>query len=133
MNEIIEFLNNNKFGSLATNSYDKPDLRPFEMVFYSDQKMFFYTTADSDVANQLGENSNICFCATDQSYNYVKVSGSVIFSDKQEDKDKILENSQFAKEIFKNLDISKMKVFYLEHGECKKHLHSNNQTIVEKF
>ncbi|MBA4688287.1 MAG: pyridoxamine 5'-phosphate oxidase family protein [Candidatus Galacturonibacter soehngenii] len=133
MNEIIEFLNNNKFGSLATNSYDKPDLRPFEMVFYSDQRMYFYTTVDSDVANQLGENSNICFCATDQSYNYVKVSGSVIFSDKQEDKDKILENSEFAKEIFKKLDINKMKVFYLEHGECKKHLHSNNQTIVEKF
>jgi uncharacterized pyridoxamine 5'-phosphate oxidase family protein len=133
MKDFIEFLNNNKFGSLATNSYDKPDVRPFEMVYYSEQGMFFYTTVDSEVAKQLSENSNICFCATDQSYNYVKVSGSVIFSDKQEDKDKILKNSKFAQEIFHNLDISKMKVFYLEHGECKKHLHSSNETIKDNF
>lgn len=133
MKDIIEFLNNNKFGSLATNSYDKPDVRPFEMVYYCDQGMFFYTTKDSEVDKQLGENSNICFCATDQSYNYVKVSGSVIFSDKQEDKDKIVKNSKFAQEIFKSEDISKMKVFYLEHGECKKHLHSNKETIKDSF
>ncbi len=133
MDDMIEFLNNNKFGSLATNSYDMPDVRPFEMVFYCDEGMFFYTTKDSEVAKQLAENSNICFCATDQSYNYVKVSGSVLFSDKMENKDKILKNSRFAQEIFRDLDLDKMRVFYLEHGECKKHLHSNNETIKDSF
>lgn len=133
MKDIIEFLSNNKFGSLATLGDDKPDVRPFEFVFHCEKGMFFYTAAESEITTQLEANPNICFCATDTNYNYVKVSGSVVFSDDYEDKVKILEHSKFAKNNFEESNLDKMKVFYLPHGYCKKHFHSDNKTIKDEF
>jgi len=133
MKKIIEFLNQNKFGNLATCNNYKPDTRPFELVFYCDKGMFFYTSSDVDLTNQLITNPNICFCATDSNYNYVKVSGSVIFSVESEDKVKILEKSEFAKTIYNDSNIDKMKVFFLPHGKCMMHFHIDNKVITDEF
>ncbi|MFA9377446.1 MAG: pyridoxamine 5'-phosphate oxidase family protein [Lachnotalea sp.] len=133
MEDIIKFLNINKFGSLATSGANKPDVRPFEFVFYCDRGMFFYTSASSELVKQLKENSNICFCATDSSYNYVKVNGTVLFSEEEDDKSKILEKSEFAKTIFKDQTLEKMIIFYLPKGNCIQHFHDNNKTITKEF
>lgn len=133
MKEIIEFLKENKFGNLATCSNEKPDLRPFELVFYCDRGMFFYVSADTDAASELKANPNICFCATDNNYNYVKVSGRVLFSDNIADKSKILEESKFAKKFFDESNLQKMLVFYLPHGKCKHHFYKDNKIITEEF
>ncbi len=133
MQKIFEFLNQNKFGNLATCENNKPDTRPFELVFHSDKGMFFYTSSDADLTNQLKTNPNICFCTTDSDYNYVKVKGSVIFSDDSEDKVKILEKSEFAKEVYNDSNIDKMKVFILPHGKCMMHFHIDNKVITGEF
>jgi uncharacterized pyridoxamine 5'-phosphate oxidase family protein len=133
MEDIIEFLNSNKFGSLATTIDGIPDVRPFEFVFYCEKGMFFYTSAKSEIETQLEANPHICFCATDSKYNYVKVSGSVVFSDDYEDKVKILKHSKLAKDYFEESNLDKMKVFYLAHGFCKKHFHKDEKTIKDEF
>lgn len=133
MKDIIEFLNKNKFGGLATSTNQKPDLRPFELVCICDTNLFFYVSADSDLSSQLKNNQDICFCATDENYNYVKVSGKVEFSDKQEDKKMILENSKFAKDNFNESNWDKMEVFYLAHGTAKYHLHNEAKTMDATF
>jgi uncharacterized pyridoxamine 5'-phosphate oxidase family protein len=133
MKDIIEFLNQNKFGNLATCYNDKPDSRPFEFVFYCDKGMYFYSSTDTELMNQLKANPNICFCATDSSYNYAKVCGSVIFSEENDDKVQILEKSEFAKKIFNDSNLDKMKVFLLPHGKCMQHFHSDNKVITDEF
>lgn len=133
MKDIIEFLNQNKFGNLATCNSDKPDSRPFEFVFYCDRGMFFYASSDTELINQLKINPSLCFCATDSNYNYVKVSGSALFSDESEDKIKILEKSEFAKAMFHDSNLDKMKVFYVPHGKCIQHFHSDNKVITDEF
>lgn len=133
MKNIINFLNENKFGNLATCNNDKPDARPFELVFHCDKGMFFYTSSDTDVTNQLKTNPNICFCATDSNYNYVKISGSVIFSDENDDKVKILQQSVFAKKVYNDSSIDKIKVFFLPHGKCMLHFHSDNKVMAAEF
>ncbi|MBP1925283.1 putative pyridoxamine 5'-phosphate oxidase family protein [Sedimentibacter acidaminivorans] len=133
MNKIIEFINQNKFGNLATCSNEKPDTRPFELVFHDDKGMFFYSSAEEELTNQLKQNPNICFCATDSNYNYVKVKGSIEFSENKDDKIKILEKSKFAKNIFSDSNIDKMKVFSLPHGKCMLHMHNDDNVIIEEF
>ena len=133
MKEIMEFLNKNKFGNLATCDGNKPDTRPFEVAYISNDGFLFYVSSDTEVYRQLKENPNICFCATDEQYNYVKVVGSISFSDKQEDKDKVLENSQFAKKVYESSGTEKMKIFCLNHGECMLHHHMNDNVVKESF
>ena len=133
MKEIIDFLNNNKFGNLATCDGNKPDTRPFEVVHISDNGLLFYASSDTEVCKQLRVNPNICFCATDEKYNYVKVKGEISFSDKQEDKDKVLENSNFAKKVYESCGKDKMEVFYLTHGECMLHHHMDDNIIKKSF
>jgi uncharacterized pyridoxamine 5'-phosphate oxidase family protein len=133
MKKINEFLDQNKFGSLATCDNVKPDARPFELSFHSDKGMFFYSAADESITKELKVNPNICFCATDPNYNYVKVSGSVVFSDNKDDKTKILEKSEFAKAVYNESNIDNMNVFFLPHGKCMMHFHNDNKVITDEF
>lgn len=133
MKEIIDFLSKNKFGSLATCDGNKPDVRPFEVAYISNEGLLFYVSSDTELSKQLKTNPNICFCATDEKYDYAKVSGRISFSNKQEDKDKVLENSHFAKEVYKSCGTDKMEVFHLQQGECMLHRHMNDNIINETF
>lgn len=133
MKEILDFLSQNKYGSLATCDNGKADVRPFEVVFHCDRGVFFYTSAEKDVFKQLNANPNISFCATDQNYNYAKVSGSVSFSNDNEDKTKIIANSQFAQKMFANSNADNMKVFFLPHASCVIHYHADNREVQYQF
>lgn len=133
MNEIIGFIERNKYGSLATCNDGKSDIRPFELVFYCSRGMFFYTSSDEDVFEQLNANPYISFCATDENLNYVKIAGSVIFSDSQDDKVKIAANSQFAQKVFPDSNLDAMKVFFLPHASCILHYHADNRAVEWQF
>ena len=133
MNEIIAFLQQNKYGSLATCNDSKADVRPFELVFYCDRGLFFYTSAGEDVYSQLCANPYISFCATDQAYNYAKVSGTVAFSNSEDDKAKILSNSRFAQTVFANSAVGDMKVFFLPHASCKLHYFAEHKISEWQF
>ncbi|MEA4973572.1 hypothetical protein SDC9_106586 [bioreactor metagenome] len=133
MKEIIDFLNTNKFGSLATCDGNKPDTRPFEVAYISDEGFLFYVSSDTELSKQLKANPNICFCATDEKYDYVKLVGAISFSNKQEDKDKVLANSNFAKKVYSSCGTDKMEIFYLPHGECMLHHHMGDNIVKEGF
>jgi uncharacterized pyridoxamine 5'-phosphate oxidase family protein len=132
MNEIIAFLKQNKFGSLATCRDGKADVRPFELSFHCERGLFFYTSEKEDVYEQLKLNPYICFCATDQNYNYAKISGTVLFSESEDDKAKIISSSSFAEKAFAG-DKTGMRVFYLPHADCMLHDHADNNVIERQF
>ncbi len=133
MNEIIGFIEQNKYGSLATCNGEKSDVRPFELVFHCDRGMFFYTSSDDDVYEQLNENPYISFCATDQNFNYVKISGTITFSNSVDDKAKIVANSQFAPKVFPNSNLDSMRVFFLSHATCILHYYADNKVVEWRF
>ncbi len=133
MEKTIDFLKKNKFGNLATCDGNKPDTRPFEVAYISNEGLLFYVSSDTEISKQLKTNPNICFCATNEKYDYLKVKGEISFSTKQEDKDKVLTNSHFAKEVYESSGKDKMEVFYLQHGECMLHHHMNDNIIKESF
>lgn len=133
MKEIFEFLSSNQFGNLATCTENQPDSRPIECVFTSEKGLFFYTTKGKDLAEQLNQNKNVCFTATDSAYNYVKIKGMISVSNEKEDQLSILENSNFAKQVFNNDNLSSMLVFYLPHGTAMLHYHGNHEPICHEF
>ncbi len=133
MKELIEFLSKNKFGSLATCMEHQPDNRPMECAFVSEKGLFFYTKQGEDLAEQISKNPNVCFTATDPNYNYIKIKGSVVVSDDEEDQVSILNNSSFAKQVFKEKDRSSMIVFYLPHGKGMMHSHGDNKPVSFEF
>lgn len=133
MKETIEFLKKNKFGNLATCDENKPDTRPFEVAYISNEGLLFYVSSDTELSKQLKTNPYICFCATDENYDYLKVKGKISFSPKQEDKDKVLANSQFAKRVYETSGTDDMEVFCLSHGESMLHYHMNDNVIKESF
>jgi len=133
MNEIIGFIEQNKYGNLATCNGGKSDVRPFELAFHCDRGMFFYTSSDEDVYEQLKANPYISFCATDQNNNYVKISGTVTFSNSQDDKAKIVAISQFARKVFPNSNLDSMIVFFLPHASCRLHYYADNRAVEWQF
>ncbi|WP_312650079.1 pyridoxamine 5'-phosphate oxidase family protein [Aminipila sp.] len=133
MKELFDFLNKNKFGNLATCEGNKPDTRPFEVAHVSNEGLLFYVSAGTELSKQLKINPNVCFCATDEKYDYIKVMGEISFSDRQEDKDKVLSNSQFAKKVYESCGTDKMEVFYLPHGEYMLHHHMDDNVKIERF
>lgn len=133
MKEVLDFLKINKYGNLATSEENMPDTRPMELVFHSEKGLFFYTSTHEELAKQLRRNQNVCFCATDPEYNYVKIKGSVIFSDEKEDKQRILENSVFAKDAFNESNMENMLVFLIPSGKAMMHFHRGNKLTTHEF
>ena len=133
MNEIIGFIEQNKYGSLATCNGGKSDVRPFELAFHSDRGMFFYTSSEEDVYKQLNVNPYISFCATDQNFNYAKISGSVTFSNSKDDKTRIFINSKFSQKVFSNSNLDSMRVFFLEHASCILHYYADKRVVEWQF
>ena len=69
----------------------------------------------------------------DQNFNYVKKSGTVTFSNNEDDKAKIVANSQFAKKVFFNSNLDIMKVFFLPHASCMVHYYADNRAVEWQF
>lgn len=121
MNKIIDFLENNRYGNLATSVNDEPYVRPFEYGYKTDEGIFFYTSDNKGVYSQLKENPKVCFCSTDRDLNYVELHGNIKFTNNMEYKEKIIEKSNFAKQIYKNATNEHLKVFYIPHGQAVFH------------
>lgn len=133
MHKIIDFLENNRYGNLATSVNDEPQVRPFEYGYKTNEGIFFYTSDNKGVYSQLKENPNICFCSTDKDLNYVQLRGNVEFTDNMDHKEKIIEKSNFAKDIYKSAANEHLKVFYMPHGQAVLHEFRGDYTDNLKF
>lgn len=133
MNKIIDFLENNRNGNLATSVHNEPHVRPFEYGYKTDEGVFFYTSDDKGVYSQLKENPKICFCSTDKDLNYVELHGNIKFTNNMEHKEKIINKSNYAKQIYKDADNEHLKVFYMPHGEAVLHQFRGGYTDNMKF
>jgi uncharacterized pyridoxamine 5'-phosphate oxidase family protein len=133
MKEIINFLEQNKFGNLATSTDGQPYVRPFEYGFKTDDGVFFYTSDDKAVYSQLQSNPKASFCATDENLTYVQLTGDVKFTDDKKYKDMMIQNSRNASKIYQSADNPQFKVFYMPHGHAMMHKHEGGYVCDENF
>lgn len=134
MKKIIEFLNENNIGIVATSSNNKPYTR-IQHIHLIKDNVFYFTTANVKRAyKQLNENPYIEFISMDNKYATAKISGEIKFTDDINIKQMVMDNSPSVKEGYKTADNPIYEVFYLEHGQAVfSDLLSGKESEVFKF
>lgn len=134
MKKIIDFLNKNNIGIVATSSDNKPYTR-IQHIHLIKDNVFYFTTANVKRAyKQLNENPYIEFISMDNKYVTVKISGETKFTNDINIKQMVMDNSPSVKQGYKSADNPIYEVFYLEHGEAVfSDLLSGKESEVFKF
>ena len=120
MNEIIDFLAKSQTFYVSTvDENGRPRVRPFGFVMEWNGKPAFSTGSVKNVYNQLQNNPNVEICAyIPDSMQWMRVSGTVMFTDDVAAKRKILEVMPYLKDLYKSEDNPVLTCFYLDEGEA---------------
>ncbi len=116
MQDVIKFLKENQYGSLATVDNGKPRVRPFGFMFEEDGKLYFCTNSQKEVYRQLNELPYVEYSMTSKEMVTVRINGEIKFCDDVDKKEKALNSSELVKRGYKTADNPVFKVFYIEHG-----------------
>lgn len=113
-NNIVSFLNDNPIQYLATIGLDnKPKIRPFQFMLEDNGKLYFCTSNKKEIFKELKNNPYVEISIADKNFSWLRLNGKVVFSNDENIKKKILENSPLVKSIYKNFDNPIFEVFYL--------------------
>lgn len=119
MNEVVKFLNENPIHYLATTDKSgSPKVRPFQFMLEKEGKLFFCTSNQKKVYEQIKDNPNVELCASSPKFAWIRLSGKVVFSNDLNIKAEILEHSPLVKSIYKTPDNPTFEIFYLENAKA---------------
>ena len=116
MKEVVDFLQQNNAGFLATVAGGKPKVRPFQFMLEEGGRLFFCTANTKDVFKQLQANSFVEFSSASPNFAWIRLSGEVKFSGDKAVKEKILAANGLVKSIYQSADNPVFEIFYLDHG-----------------
>lgn len=119
MNDIVNFLDGNINGFLATLEEGRPRVRPYQFMLEYEGKLCFSTNNTKEVCKQLTLNPAMEFSCSNPQGGWIRLSGDVKFSDGPAIKAAILEKSSVVKSIYKTVDHPAFEVFYLDHGSAQ--------------
>ncbi len=116
----VEKLEANKNGVFATIDNGKVKTRVFQYLFADGNKVYFCTSNEKPVYNQIKENEYVSFCTYPSDFSEVtSVNGKAVFVDDVELKNKILDNNPMIKGIYKSGDNPTFEAFYVEVSEVE--------------
>jgi len=114
MKEVVDFLTNASGQYLATIGEDgKPKVRPFQFMLEEGGKLYFCTSNQKTVFEQLQNNPYVELCASGENFSWLRLMGKVVFSGDLTLKTKILEASPMVKSIYNTPDNPAFEIFYL--------------------
>jgi uncharacterized pyridoxamine 5'-phosphate oxidase family protein len=110
--EVIEFLKANPVQYAATVGRDNsPKVRPFQFMVEDGGKLWFCTNSQKDVFRDLKANPGFELCVSSPSYAWIRVSGTVEFSEDMRLKEKVIEASPLVKSLYKTADNPIFEIF----------------------
>ncbi len=117
--EILEFLNANPLGFLATSENNRPHVRALGMVRADEKGLLFQTVEGKDLAGQLRQNPEVEVSFYDREKNIqVRVNGKVVISDDLELKREIIEKRPFLKPFVEKKGLDPILVFRVVEGKA---------------
>jgi uncharacterized pyridoxamine 5'-phosphate oxidase family protein len=117
MEEVIQFLTENRAGFLASVDNGKPRVRPFGFMFEEKGKFYFCTNTTKDVYKQLKSVPYMEFsCANKEFTTWLRLTGQITFTDDRSAKEKMLQVYPRLKDLYKSADNPILTAFYVEHG-----------------
>jgi len=116
MRIVTEFLKKSQTQYLATIGLDgKPKVRSFQFKLEDDGKLYFSTTNDKSVYQEINKNPYIDLCACGENFSWLKLSGRVVFSDDLSIKKRIFEEAiPLIQSFYKSPDNPVFALFYLD-------------------
>jgi uncharacterized pyridoxamine 5'-phosphate oxidase family protein len=119
-NEYLSFLKENPVCSFATSDGNKPFVRPVQLMFVNQGKLYFCTANSKNMYKQMQANPNIELSTSSKDYlTTLRISGKVTFSKDLSLKQKIIAENALVRSIYKTADNPILEVFYVEHGNAK--------------
>lgn len=116
MQKFLEFFDKNRCGFLATTEGNLPRVRPWSYLFEDENKIWFMTTNNKKVFEQLKNNPYIEFCACSSEMISGRLGGKIEFENNLQIKTRILEERPLLKSIYQNPENALLETFFLKHG-----------------
>lgn len=118
MEEVVKFLQDNPVQYLATCGRDgKAKCRPFMFLFEQDGKLWFSTGNFKDVYKDMQENPNVEVCVASPDFAWIRLNGTVSFTDDLALKAKAVENP-IVKGNYETADNPQLALFCLENAHA---------------
>lgn len=108
--ELIQFLNANLLGYLASSEDNKPHVRAIQMYRAESNGLIFQTVDGKDLPKQLKENPNVEVCFYSKGIQ-VRVSGRATSVEDTQLKSEIAEKRPFLKALIKEKGFDAILVF----------------------
>ena len=110
----------NPNGVLATQDKGRVKTRVFQYLFSDGNKVYFCTSNEKPVFNQLKENPYVSFCTYPADFAPVlSVNGKVTFVDSMALKTRALDENPNIKGIYHSPDNHAFKIFYIDVEEVE--------------
>ena len=115
MNEVYEFLKEDKTYYLATVDNEKPRVRPFGTVNIFEDKLYIQTGKSKEVYKQIERNNNVEICAF-LNGRWIRVEGMLVPDDRVEAKKSMLDNYPELRGMYNENDGNTI-VLYFENAK----------------
>jgi len=114
VNAVTEFLVKSQVQYLATIGLDeKPKVRPFQLMLEDGGRLYFCTSNQKPVFQEMQKHPHVEFCASGANFSWLRLNGKVVFSKDLGLKARIQDASPIVKSIYKTPDNPAFEVFYL--------------------
>lgn len=133
MKEVVNFLKENSTGYFATVEDGKPKVRPFQFMLEESGKLFFCTSNEKEVYQQLMVNPYFEFSSSSPQFAWLRLSGKARFSNDLRIKEKILEISPLVKSIYKTANNPIFEIFSVEEATAVLEDFSGQPPKIVKF
>jgi len=115
MNDVVKFLTENPVQYLATVGPDgRPKARPFQFMFEEAGRLYFCTSNRKDVFAQIKKQPYVEITTSSPKFQWIRLSGKVVFSNDQDIKRKIIEGNDLVRRVYKTAENPVFEIFYLE-------------------
>ena len=115
MEVIVRFLKENPVQFLATIGLDgKPKVRPFHFMMEDDGKFWFCTSNRKDVYAELKNAPYVELSVASPEHTWLRLAGKVVFENNMAIKNRIMDECEMVRTVFRTADNPVFEVFYLE-------------------
>ncbi|MNE56104.1 Pyridoxamine 5'-phosphate oxidase [compost metagenome] len=117
MNKLEQFIGEHKEGFLATIENGEPRIRPFQIQFVVDEKFYLCTANTKEVYKQVQQHPFVEFSVSAPGNVFVRIRGKVKFDNNLILKQRIINENDLVRSIYKSGDHPSFEIFYIETGE----------------
>jgi uncharacterized pyridoxamine 5'-phosphate oxidase family protein len=115
MSTVTDFLIKSQVQYLATIGLDgKPKVRPFQFMLEEGGRLYFCTSNQKPVFQELQKHPHVEFCASGENFSWLRLNGKVVFSNDLGLKARIQDASPLVKSIYQTPDNPAFEIFYLD-------------------